>query len=153
MKITIDEERPDTPEALQLIEELEAELHSFGYPAESMHGFSPDKLIREGVAFFLIRLDEQPVGCGAIKLFGAEYGEVKRMYVQPTVRGKGLAKAMLNKLSEHALQNNVQTLRLETGIYQVDAIRLYERCRFVRRPPFGEYWDDPLSVYFEKILE
>jgi len=108
--------------------------------------------VREGVAFFVTRYDGEPAGCGGLKLFGKEYGEVKRMYVRPTYRGLGLGKAMLNHLAEYAWGWQVSILRLETGIYQTEAIGLYEGFGFQRRPPFGEYKDDPLSVYYEKCI-
>src|SRR5207244_6965464 len=120
------------------------------YPSESRHGFSVDKLIAEEVAFFLIRHNEIPAGCGGIKLFGTEYGEIKRMYVRPSVRGLGLGQLMLDHLADYALNQGVGLLRLETGIHQHAAIRLYERMGFQRIPPFGEYRVDPLSICFEK---
>jgi GNAT superfamily N-acetyltransferase len=98
------------------------------------------------------RLDDKPVGCGGIKLFGMEYGEVKRMYVRPPFRGLGLSKLMLNHLADYSQQRGVNILRLETGIHQKEAIRLYERFGFRRIPPFGEYREDPLSLCFEKRL-
>ena len=150
MPIVITEERPDTPDALQLLAELDEALEQMHYPRESRHAFSVEKLLREGVAFFVTRHDESPAGCGGIKLFGAEYGEVKRMYVRPEFRGLGLGKRMLDHLMEYAQIQGVGILRLETGIYQTDAIALYERWGFRKCPPFGEYREDPLSLYFEK---
>src|SRR5687767_14936114 len=94
-------ERPDTPDATALIDELEAYLDPL-YPAESRHGFSIEKLLREQVAFFVIRQDGLAAGCGGVKLFGSEYGEVKRMYVRPQFRGLGLAKSMLEHLANYA---------------------------------------------------
>lgn len=152
MLITIIEERPDSADALKLLSELDAALWLHPYPPESRHAFSVEKLLCEGVAFFVAHLEGEPVGCGGVKIFGAEYGEVKRMYVRPSYRGRGLGKAILNHLAEYAEAQNVGLLRLETGIYQTDAIALYERWGFARRPPFGEYREDPLSVYFEKRL-
>lgn len=111
-----------------------------------------DKLLRERVIFFVMWQSGIPAGCGGIKFFGIEYGEVKRMFVRPQYRGLGLGKLMLDRLAEYAQERQVSVLRLETGIYQTDAIRLYERYGFERRDPFGEYKDDPLSVYFEKQL-
>jgi hypothetical protein len=73
---TITAERPDTPDALLLIDELQTHLESF-YPPESRHGFSVERLIKEDVAFFVLRVDGAPAGCGGIKLFGREYGELK----------------------------------------------------------------------------
>src|SRR3954470_22082118 len=69
----ITEERPDTADAMALILELESHLAT-RYPQESRHGFSVEKLIRDGVAFFVARLDSVPVGCGGVLLVGADYG-------------------------------------------------------------------------------
>jgi GNAT superfamily N-acetyltransferase len=144
-------ERPDTLDAIQLITELDAYLTPL-YPAESRHGFSVDKLLQEAVAFFVIRHEDVPACCGGIKLFDTAYGEVKRMYVRPQFRGLGFGKRMLNHLAEYAMQHGVKVLRLETGIYQSEAIGLYERFGFQRIPPFGDYKVDPLSIFFEKRL-
>src|SRR5262245_50786671 len=127
MTIQITEERPDTPDAMELLRELDAFLEQLPYPQESRHAFSVEKLLHEGVAFFVTRVDDAPAGCGGIKLFGEEYGEVKRMYVRPDFRGMGLGKLMLDCLEDHARTRTVSHLRLETGIYQTDAIALYEK--------------------------
>jgi len=152
MPITIVQERPDSADAVQLIAELDAHLNSLPYPQESRHAFSVGKLLREGVTFFVTRHEGKPVGCGGLKLFGTEYGEVKRMYVRPAYRGLGLGKLILDRLAAYARERRVGLLRLETGIYQTEAIGLYERYGFQRRSPFGEYRDDPMSVYFEKPI-
>ena len=152
MTISIIEERPDTPDATQLIMELEAVLQPL-YAPESRHGFSIEKLLNQGVAFFVSRYDGVPAGCGGIKLFGTEYAEVKRMYVRPQFRGHGLGKAMLNHLAAYSTQNGIHVLRLETGIYQTEAIGLYEQFGFQRIPPFGDYFDDPVSLCYEKRLD
>jgi len=149
--ITLVAARPDASEAIALLAELDAELHSYPYPPESRHAFSVEKLIAESVAFFVASLTRQPVACGGVKLFD-DYGEVKRMYVRPAFRGKGLGKAILNHLADHTRANGINTLRLETGIYQVEAISLYDHWGFARRGPFGDYTNDPNTVYFEKQL-
>lgn len=149
--VTIVAARPDSREAMELLAELDTALHEYPYPPESRHAFSVEKLIRESVAFFVASYDGQLAACGGVKLF-ADYGEVKRMYVRPVFRGKGLGKAILNQLAEHARANDVNTLRLETGIYQVEAIGLYDGWGFQRRGPFGDYKDDPNTVYFEKSI-
>ena len=151
MPALITPERADTPDARALIAELEAQLDPF-YPRESRHGYSVEKLIEEAVAFFLIRENGTPAGCGGLKLVGAEYGEVKRMYVRPQFRGLGLAKLMLNHLVDYAQSQGIGLLRLETGIHQRAAIGLYEQMGFERIPPFGEYKDDPLSRFYEKHI-
>lgn len=151
MTIRISPERPDTAEARALIAELEAHLEPL-YPSESRHGYAVDKLIAQDVAFFLIRHDGAPAGCGGIQLFGTEYAELKRMYVRPQFRGLGMAKAMLTHLAGHARDRGVGLLRLETGMHQHAAIGLYEREGFRPIPPFGEYKDDPLSRFYEKQI-
>jgi GNAT superfamily N-acetyltransferase len=151
MDATITPEHPDTPDAKALVAELEAYLEPL-YPRESRHGYSVEKLIAERVAFFVIRDGGSPVGCGGIKLFGAEYGEIKRMYVRPERRGKGFAKLLLTHLAEYAESHGVRTLRLETGIHQHAAIALYEHMGFQRIPPFGDYKLDPVSRCYEKRI-
>jgi ribosomal protein S18 acetylase RimI-like enzyme len=152
MSTTITQERPDTADSIALIEELESHLASY-YPCESRHGYSVEKLIREEVAFFLIRDDGRPAGCGGVQLYGTEYGELKRMYVRPEFRGLGFGKSMLEHLAEYARSRGVGLLRLETGIYQHAAIGLYEGFGFQRIPPFGEYKEDPLSRCYEMRIE
>ena len=152
MPVIIVPERPDTADARALIEELEAHLATF-YPSESRHGFSVDRLIAEGVTFFVIRSDGAAAGCGGIQLFGTNYGELKRMYVRPQFRGSGLGKLMLDHLTDHARSRGVGLLRLETGIHQHAAIALYEREGFQSIPPFGGYRDDPLSRFYEKRIQ
>ena len=151
MSVVISRERPDTPDAIQLIDELESVLEPL-YPKTSRHGLSVEKLIAEGVHFFVIRADGEPAGCGGVKFYSGDYAEVKRMYVRPGFRGKGFAWLMLDHLAETTLSQGVAMLRLETGIHQYDAIRLYEAWGFRRIGPFGEYRPDPLSLFFEKRL-
>jgi len=151
MPTVIVEERPDSAEAAQLIAELDDVLTPL-YPRASRHGYSVDKLLAEGVAFFVLRQDGAPAGCGGLLLVGAEYGEVKRMYVRPQFRGQGLGQRMLDHLADYARQRGLGVLRLETGIHQAAAIRLYERAGFQRIRPFGPYRPDPLSLCFEKQL-
>jgi putative acetyltransferase len=155
MSLVIVAERADTADAQTLIDELEGYLAPM-YPSESRHGYSVEKLVREGVAFYVMRYNEELAGCGGVQLYlndpADRFGEVKRMYVRPQWRGKGLAKRMLEQLADHTLQHGVNVLRLETGIYQTEAIGLYERLGFVQIGPFGAYRLDPLSLYYEKRL-
>ncbi|MBZ0320427.1 MAG: GNAT family N-acetyltransferase [Anaerolineae bacterium] len=151
MPAIITPERPDTPDAIALITELEAALEPL-YPPVSRHGLSVERLIIEGVHFFVLRSDGTAASCGGVKLFGTDYGEIKRMYVRPQYRGMGFAKLMLTHLTDFTQQQGISLLRLETGIYQQEAIGLYEKMGFRRIPPFGNYTDDPLSLCYEKSL-
>jgi ribosomal protein S18 acetylase RimI-like enzyme len=74
------------------------------------------------------------------------------MYVRPAFRGLGLGKAILDQLAAHARARKVNLLRLETGIYQTEAVGLYDKYGFQRRGPFGDYQQDPNTIYFEKPL-
>jgi putative acetyltransferase len=152
MAAVIAPEHPASPDATALIAELDAHLTPL-YPSESRHGFSVQKLIADAVAFFVIRDGGAPAGCGGIKLFGSEYGEIKRMWVRPQFRGLGFGKLMLDHLAEYAKRYGVGVLRLETGIHQHAAIRLYEREGFGRIPPFGTYRVDPVSLCYERRIE
>ena len=151
MTTTIAEERPDSADGMALINELQTHLESF-YPPESRHGFSVERMVAEGVAFFVLRVEGEAAGCGGIKLFGQEYGELKRMYVRPKFRGDGLGKMILDRLAEHAREHGVTLLRLETGIHQEAAIRLYVRHGFQRIGPFGAYTGNPMNLFFEKRI-
>ena len=148
MPATIAQERPDSPDATALITELDAQLDVL-YPSESRHGYSVDKLLAQGVAFFVMRDEGTLVGCGGVQLFDDGYGEIKRMYVRPAYRGRGYAKQMLDHLADYTRRQGTPLLRLETGIHQHAAIALYERAGFKSIPPFGEYRDDPLSRFYE----
>src|SRR5512143_3407308 len=106
MTTLITPERPDTPDARLLIDELEAHLDPF-YPKTSRHGYSVEKLIQQGVAFFVTRHDGVLAGCGGVQFYGAEYGEIKRMFVRPQFRGLGLAKLMLRHLELYAREHHI----------------------------------------------
>lgn len=155
MVVDIAPERPDSPDAVELIAELDAHL-SPRYPPTSRHAFSVERLLAEGVDFFVLRSEGTPAACGGI-LFadddGAAYGEVKRMYVRPAFRGRGFGRLVLERLARHANDRGVPLLRLETGIHQIEAIGLYERFGFRRIAAFGPYDPDAaLNLYFEKRL-
>jgi ribosomal protein S18 acetylase RimI-like enzyme len=155
--VSIVAERPDSPEASRLITELDDHL-SPRYPPSSRHGFSVGRLLEEGVEFFVLRSDGEPVACGGILLVDAAgtepaYAEVKRMYVAPAFRGAGYGKAILQRLADEARARGIDRLRLETGIHQVEAIGLYETTGFRRIGPFGPYADDPLCVFLERRLD
>ena len=145
-------ERADSPVARELIAELDAILDP-QYPAESRHGYSVDRLLDAGVAFFVVYADEAAAGCGGVELVGREYAELKRMYVRPAFRGTGLGWHLLEHLVEHARAHGLSVVRLETGIHQTEALALYERSGFERIGPFGPYREDPNSVFMERRLE
>ena len=155
MSPIITPEQPNTADAMQLIAELDDILHPL-YAVESRHGFSVEKLLAEAVAFFVLRCAGVPAGCGGIKFYdeapGEKYGEVKRMYIRPQFRGLRLSKLLLSHLEAVAQSRGITCVRLETGIYQPEALGLYERMGYYRIPPFGPYKPDPVSLCYEKKL-
>jgi GNAT superfamily N-acetyltransferase len=152
MTVTITQERPDSPDAVDLIKELSDYLEPL-YPKWNQFGLSPERLIKEGVSFFITRVDGRPAGCGGVKLF-ADYGELKRMYVRPQFRGTGLGKLMLKHLETFARQQGITVLRLETGVYQPEAMGLYVRMGYQSRSAFEPYDASTatLSRFYEKII-
>ena len=156
--VTIRREHPATEQAALLIAELDAYLDPL-YPSESQHGYSIEKLVEQQVEFFVLYHDGEPAGCGGVQFFADDgdlehrYGELKRMYVRDKFRGLGYGKRMLRHLENLALERGVCAMRLETGARQPEAIGLYEKYGYRRIPPFGNYWNDPLSLCYEKPLD
>jgi len=151
MPASIARERPDSADAAALIGELERYVSPM-YPHDAEHGLSPAQLVRTGVAFFIARVDGVPAGCGGVMLDGAGAGEVVRMYVRPRYRGRGLGRQMLEHLESYAREHGARALRLKTGIYQLEALSLYEKHGYREVRAFGPYRDHPLNRYYEKQL-
>ena len=138
-----------------LIGELEAELLQH-YRPEQRHGLKLDALFQPHIRFFTARLDGRPAGCGGIALF-TDFAELKRMYVRPDARGRGVADAILARLMEEAAAAGLAVVRLETGTAQAAAIRFYRRAGFARCAAFEPYRSMPpkniaTSVFMEKRL-
>lgn len=97
--------------------------------------------------------NEVPVGCGAIKRYDDEIMEVKRMFVNPEMRGKGIATKVLLELENWARELNFKKCILETGKKQPEAIALYQKNGYNLIPNFGQYKNAENSVCFEKKLK
>lgn len=93
-----------------------------------------------------------PVGCGAIKEYDEHTMEVKRMFVDPTHRGKGLATVVLLELEKWAKELGYKKCILETGKKQTDAVRLYEKNNYLLMENYGQYAGVEYSLCFEKKL-
>jgi GNAT superfamily N-acetyltransferase len=102
--------------------------------------------------FLIGRLGGRPVACGAVRPLEGDVGEVKRMYVEPAARGRGLSRRLLAALEEAARNMGYVALRLETADRQPEAIRWYESAGYRRGQSFGIYAGSRRSVYFEKWL-
>lgn len=142
-------ESPDQPDVVQLIDELDAYQKPL-YPPECHYGIDIAALSAANVLFAVARDEEgKAVGCGAI-VVGPEFGELKRMFVQPANRGQGIAVKLLGFLEGEAAAKGCTTFMLETGPSQPEALSLYARAGYERRGPFGAYGPDPFSVFMEK---
>jgi len=96
--------------------------------------------------------NREPVGCGAIKPFSADAAEVKRMFVIPEQRGKGIAQRILSELERWAQELGFKRCVLETGRRQPEAIALYQKCGYYQTENYGQYAGMENSVCFEKRL-
>jgi putative acetyltransferase len=96
--------------------------------------------------------NENPVGCGAIKKYEKQITEVKRMYVQPNKRGKGIATLVLKELEAWAKELGYHKCILETGTKQPQAIALYKKNNFIVTDNYGQYTGVANSVCFEKKI-
>jgi putative acetyltransferase len=156
--IVISQERPDQPEVVALLDSLDRYLGSL-YPADANHIMDVQSLLAPEVSFFVARERGRIVGTGAFRRMpgesvtgGERYGEIKRMYVDPTLRGKRIGSRLLEALEDKLFNEDITLALLETGAEQTQAVRLYERSGYTLRGPFGGYPDNGLSVFYAKVL-
>ena len=150
-KITLGIESPRQADVLRLIEALDA-YQSGLYPPESNHFVDVEGLAAPGVRFFVVRRDGQALGCAGRRIDPTGWGELKRRFVAPEARGLKLGRRLLDRIEEEARREGLGSVRLETGIYQPEALGLYRSAGYAEREAFGDYVPDPLSVFMEKRL-
>jgi GNAT superfamily N-acetyltransferase len=143
-----------SPDAAQLIAALNAELAAtFPEPGATHFSLGPAQVGAGEGAFLVAYLDGMPVGCGAMRRLDSSTAELKRMYVTPSVRGRGIGRALVEALEGEAQLLGVRRIVLETGTRLAPAIRLYEALGYVRIPLFGEYLSSPdTSLCFGKSI-
>jgi GNAT superfamily N-acetyltransferase len=120
-----------------------------------MQSAVPKEISGPRAGFVVAWLNDEAVGCGAWRPLAPTepaVAEIKRMFVEPAVRGRGVSRAILKQLETLARADGYSVVRLETGLRQPPALRLYETSGYRRIEPYGRYRDDPLSVCFEKTL-
>ena len=102
---------------------------------------------------FVVAFEQgRAVACGGLARYGEREGEIRRMYVDPEARGRGLSRAILGALEDAARSLGYEMLRLETGDRQPEALGLYASAGFEPIPRYGPYANDPRSVCFQKRL-
>ncbi|MBL8955215.1 MAG: GNAT family N-acetyltransferase [Myxococcaceae bacterium] len=141
------------PAVRELIARHLAGMHEAS-PPESVHAFDVDKLRGAGVSFWSAWEGDALAGIGALKQLDGSRGELKSMRAADAFRGKGVGRAMLEHLTAEARRAGLTTLWLETGSTGpfVPALKLYESAGFTRCGPFGDYREDPFSVFMTKTL-
>jgi putative acetyltransferase len=140
------------PGVADLIQALTVELASSGYTEEETFGYSAERLESAGVHLVGVRVDGQLVGMGGVELQGDGVGELKRFYVAPGHRGRGVADLVMAALVDHGAEHGVGTLRLETGDQQHAAQGFYARHGFAVVDRFPPYLDSPSSVCMARTL-
>lgn len=144
----------DAPDAQALCAAQQAEMLAL-YEGEADIGPTRDAWMfvpPDGV-FVLVRDGERPVACGGIARFDASRAEVKRMYVVPDARGRGLGRRVLEELEEQARSFGYTGLVLETGHKSAAALALYESSGYERIASYPPYDTRALSLCFAKRLE
>ncbi|WP_374569597.1 GNAT family N-acetyltransferase [Ideonella sp.] len=157
-EILIRPERPDHPQVVAMLAELDAYLASL-YEPEDNHILDVQALLAPEIDFLVAQEQGGLIGCGATRRMPGEpdtadqpYGEIKRMFVHPAARGQRVAQRLLAQLEERLKAGGVSLALLETGRDQLEAVRLYERSGYVLRGAFGGYPDNGLSLFYEKRL-
>lgn len=142
---------PFAPHALALLREAAIEARQVYADRIPAHAPWPTNVpVPARGVYLLAYQSSQPVGCGSMYPLDATSAEIRRMYVVPRTRRSGIAQRILQALEDAARNFGYSTLRLETGIRQPAALRLYETAGFHRIPNLGVRASDPLSVCFEK---
>lgn len=123
-------------------------------PPESVHALDLDGLRSADVTFWSAWDGTELLGCGALKALGDGEGEVKSMRTCTAHLRRGVAQAILGVIIEEARKRSYRNLWLETGSGPAfePAQRLYSRFGFDYCPPFGDYVEDPHSVFMTKRL-
>jgi len=121
------------------------------YPEESNHFVDAEDLNEPGNLLLAAHEGNAIVGCVGYVDTG-DCIEIKRLFVDPLFRGKGIARALMADLEARAIHAGHRIARLETGIHQPESLALYEALGYQIRGPFGDYVDDPLSIFMEKHL-
>lgn len=123
-------------------------------PSESVHTLSWAALQEADVSLWSMHADHDVVGCGALRELRPDAGELKSMRVEASFRGYGLGSKLLSFLEGRANERGYARIYLETGpeVFYAPARRMYERFGYVECAPFGDYKQDPHSVYMTKEL-
>jgi putative acetyltransferase len=141
------------PEIIALLHEHLAEMRSVS-PPESVHALDLAGLRKPEVTFWTVWLGSELAGCGALKELGPDHGEIKSMRTARQHKRKGIAASVVRHILGEAARRGYRRLSLETGSqpHFAPARALYASFGFQSCAPFGDYVDDPNSVFMSKVL-
>ncbi|AHV98306.1 GNAT family N-acetyltransferase [Paenibacillus sabinae] len=142
---------PDNSDLAQLISQLDGYLFEL-YPPEEVYLVDFEDPYVNDIYFIVAYLDSRPVGCGAIKKLDEDHVELKRFFVEPECRNKGIAGKIVHRLEEEAASQGYKGIKLETGDLQTEAVGFYKKNGYGEIERFGEYADCPSSLCFEKRI-
>jgi GNAT superfamily N-acetyltransferase len=153
-RVDVRRESVQSDVAAALIATLNAELTElYPEPGATHFRLDPAEVAAGHGAFLVAYADGRPVGCGAVRRLDPETAELKRMYVELSLRGCGIGRALLEGLEREARALGVRRVVLETGIRQKAAIALYSRTGYEATEPYGEYvLSSATSVCMGKII-
>lgn len=139
------------PAVIALLQEHLDWMHRIS-PPESVHALDLDALRQPDITFWTLWDGEALAGCGALRELAQGQGEVKSMRTAQTHLRRGVAARMLGHILAEARRRGYARLSLETGsmVYFAPARALYSRAGFVPCGPFGDYVEDPNSVFMTR---
>jgi len=133
-----------------LINELDADLRQRN--GDVMDIYDGHNVIEQIDTVVIAYLEDRPAGCGCFKNYSGDTVEIKRMYVRPGARGKGISRMILTELENWAKSLGFRYVVLETGTKQQEALGLYNRAGYSNIPSYPPYIDLPDSICFKKSL-
>ena len=140
----------DNKDFINLVKDLDAYLKvTDGDEHEFYNQFNAIESLNNVVVVYI---NNKAVGCGAFKEYNTDSVEIKRMYVNPNAREKGLGKQVLNDLEDWAKEVGYISCVLETGMRQIEAVKFYKKCGYKSISKYGQYKDMENSVCFKKEL-
>jgi putative acetyltransferase len=151
MQISVDNLSGD--DVKKLLQEHLDDMYAIS-PAESVHALDIDALKKSDVTFWSARNQHVLLGCAALKELDEYHAELKSMRIASSTRKQGVASALLEHVIYIAKQRGYHRISLETGTMDFfkPAQRLYLKYDFVLTGPFGQYQDDPNSVFMTLVL-
>ena len=149
-EIKLQRTKSTDPDFQTLIRELDADLRVRN--GALMDVYDSFNIIEAIDTVVVVYLDVIPVGCACFKCYNTDTVEIKRMFVRPAARGKGISALILTELEIWAKSLGFRCAVLETGSSQFEARGLYRKLGYLRIPNYAPYTDLPDSICFRKIF-